>query len=417
MVSDLYAPVVMSYIDPGTGSMLFTILIGAISVVVYGLRGFFIKLRYSLTGKRNVENDNIPYAIYCDDKRYWTTFRPICEEMEKRHVPIVYMSQSEDDPAFKEKYEYVKCEYIGEGNRGFAKLNMLNADIVLSTTPSLDIYQWKRSKKVKWYIHVLHMANDVTSYRMFGLDYYDALILSGDFQVEQIRKLEKLRGLKEKELLVLGLPYLDELKKRKDKEKSIVSDKKTILLAPSWGDNGILSKYGSRMIDALINTGYRVIIRPHPQSFVSEKQMIDELMKKYPQSNDLEWNRDNDNFDVLNRSDILISDFSGVIFDFSLVFDKPIIYADVSFDKSVYDAWWLDEEMWTFKALPKLGKQLKDEDLNDIKTLIDSCLDSEEMKMSREEIKKECWSNIGNSAKLIADYMINKHKQLEEDKR
>ena len=27
-------------------------------------------------------------------------------------------------------------------------------------------------------------------------------------------------------------------------------------------------------------------------------------MAEYPNSDDLEWNRDNDNFDVLNRSDI-----------------------------------------------------------------------------------------------------------------
>ena len=49
----------------------------------------------------------------------------------------------------------------------------------------------------------------------------------------------------------------------------------------------------------------------------SEKEMLDSLMSKYP---DLEWNFDNDNFDILNRADLLISDFSGVIFDFALVF-------------------------------------------------------------------------------------------------
>ena len=47
-------------------------------------------------------------------------------------------------------------------------------------------------------------------------------------------------------------------------------------------------------------------------------------MNEYPESDRLEWNRDTDNFNVLNRSDILISDFSGVIFDFSLVYDKPV---------------------------------------------------------------------------------------------
>ena len=412
-----YAFVTYAYIDPGTGSMLFTILIGAVSVVIYWFRGFFIKLRYSFGSKKVAQQMNIPYVIFSDDKRYWTTFRPICDEMEKRKQNLVYMTQSEDDPCFDSHYEYVKCEFIGKGNKGFAKLNMLDADIVLSTTPSLDVYQWKRSKNVKYYVHILHAANDATSYRMFGIDYYDALILSGDYQVRQIRQLEKIRNLKEKELVVLGLPYLDEMKKRVSARKEDHKNT-TVLLAPSWGENSILNKYGSRMIDALLSSGYHIIVRPHPQSFTSEKQMIDDLMKKYPDSDQLEWNRDNDNFDVLSRSDILISDFSGVIFDFSLVFDRPIIYADVSFDKSVYDAWWLDDEYWwTFKALPRLGKQLKDEDIAGIKDLIDECIASKEMKASRDEVKKECWANIGHSSSLIADYLVKKHQEIMESKK
>ena len=38
------------YIDPGTGSMLFTILIGVIGAGVYSLRMLLIKLRFILGG-------------------------------------------------------------------------------------------------------------------------------------------------------------------------------------------------------------------------------------------------------------------------------------------------------------------------------------------------------------------------------
>jgi hypothetical protein len=37
---------------------------------------------------------------------------------------------------------------------------MMNADICLSTTPGLDVYQWKRSANVKRYVHILHAAGD-----------------------------------------------------------------------------------------------------------------------------------------------------------------------------------------------------------------------------------------------------------------
>ena len=97
-------------------------------------------------------------------------------------------------------------------------------------------------------------------------------------------------------------------------------------------------------------------------------------MDQYPESDQLEWNRDNDNFEVLKRADLLISDFSGVIFDFALVFDKPVLYADTAYDKAPYDACWLEEEMWTFSTLPKIGQQLKEEHLPQLKQLIDQCM-------------------------------------------
>ena len=412
------------YIDPGTGSMLFTILVGTIGAGSYALRDRMVKLRFYLSGGRAQKNSgDVPdYAIFSDSKRYWNVFEPICDEFESRETEIVYMTASEDDPALKKDYKYVKCEFIGEGNKAYARLNSLKADIVLSTTPSLDVFYWKRSKGVKWYVHIPHAADDLTKYRMFGIDYYDAILSSGDFQIEEIRKLEKIRNLPEKEMLNVGLTYLDTMKERLEKTGSRKAEGRAkeninVLLAPSWGPSSIFNRFGTEMIDSLLKTDYHIIIRPHPQSYTSEKEMLERLMAKYPESDRLEWNRDNDNFDVLRRADIMISDFSGVIFDYSLVFNRPIIYADVSFDDSIYDAWWLDEQMWTFTALPRLGVQLKDEDIGNIKELIDGTLGSTELKKSREEVREECWAHIGESASLVADYLIKKHKELTEAER
>ncbi|MBO6214525.1 MAG: CDP-glycerol glycerophosphotransferase family protein [Lachnospiraceae bacterium] len=185
-----------------------------------------------------------------------------------------------------------------------------------------------------------------------------------------------------------------------------------MLLAPSWGSSSILNKYGARMSDALLGTGYHLIIRPHPQSYTSESEMLEALMARYPQSDRLEWNRDNDNFDVLNRSDILISDFSGVMFDFSLVFDKPIIYADTSFDKGIYDACWLDEEMWTFDILPAIGQQLTEDGIDDIKQVIDACLTDPKYAAGRDRARSEAWAHPGEATVRTVDYLIAKYREL-----
>lgn len=329
------------------------------------------------------------------------------------------MTASSDDPALEEHFEHVHTEFIGEGNKAFARLNLLNADVVLSTTPGLDVYQWKRSKNVSKYVHIPHAASDITLYRMFGIDYYDAVLLSGEYQKGQIRRLEAQRELPAKELEIVGIPYMDEMLHRLEAggadSTAAQSDQpqRTILLAPSWGPSAILSRYGARMIEALLATGYHIIIRPHPQSRTSEKDMLDALMRQFPESDQLEWNQDNDNYDVLNRSDLMISDFSGVIWDFTLVYDKPVIYADTTFDKGVYDCYWLDEELWTFETLPRVGRQLTEEDLEHLKELIDDCLADESLAQGRDQARKETWENIGHGAAATADYLVRKVAQVQ----
>lgn len=409
------------YIDPGTGSMLFSILIGIIGVVVFFLRTALIKIKFILSGgkKAKIDKNKLPIVIFADHKRYWNVFKPICEELEKRGQKAYYYTASPDDPALEygKGCKNVVCEFIGEGNKAFSRLNILNAYIVLSTTPGLDVYQWKRSKTVNHYSHILHAPGNISLYRMFGTDYYDSLLLSGDHQVSQTRKLEELRKLPAKEIKLVGLTYLDEMKKRLDAHPSSVksSDKPVVLLAPSWGPSGILTKYGAPFIDELIKTGYHVVVRPHPQSFSSEADMLEKLMKQYPDSEDLEWNKDNDNFDVLARADIMISDFSGVIFDFLLVFDKPIMYANAGFSKDPYDAWWLPETPYTFEILPKVGKEITDDYKGNLKTMIDECINDPSYEAARREVRSTAWKNIGNATPAVCDFLMEKLDELSKE--
>jgi hypothetical protein len=404
------------YIDPGTGSMLFTIVISAISAVVYVIRILIIKAK-NMAGIKNQNERNakkIPIVIFSDNKRYWSTFRPICEELEKRGQKAVYMTASPDDPALKCKFENIKCEFIGEGNKAFAKMNMLNAGIVLSTTPSLDVFQWKRSKTVDYYVHVLHACGDVSLYRLYGLDYYDALLLSGEFQEKQVRELERQRNLPAKEIKMVGIPYLDTMLEHAKNYEKKKSDTTTVLLSPSWGASSLLVKYGSTLIDKLIETGYDIIIRPHPQSFTADKQTIDSLMAKYPENDKFHWNRDNNNFDVLARSDIMISDYSGIMYDFAFIFNKPVIYTNAEFKKDPYDAWCIEGETWMLSTIRKLGKELNSENIGQVKELIDSCIKDSRESSKITEARDETWCNIGKSASLTADYLIEKLAELEK---
>ena len=403
------------YIDPGTGSMLFAILIGAIGVARFVLKGIFVKLKFLFTGGRQTDtgDDSIPLVIFSDDKRYWQTFEPVIRELDSRSFDVRYMTASPDDPALQSAYPHLHAEFIGKGNKAFARLNFVKAELLLATTPGLDVYQWKRSRDVRYYVHLPHAANDATtSYRSCGLDFFDAVPLSGEYQETAMRKLEQLRHEPQKEAVIVGIPYMDEMVRRLENCPVLPPHPRTVLVAPTWGASSIFNKYGTAFIDALIHTGYRIILRPHPQSFTADRELMDTLMSAYPDSDQLEWNRDPDNFEVLRRSDIMISDYSGVIFDFALVFDKPVICADTEMSVDPLDAWWLGEPLWTISALPRIGPRLTADQISNLKALIDSALDDPSYTESRHEVRRETWAYPGEGAVRTADYLIAKYEEL-----
>ena len=232
------------------------------------------------------------------------------------------------------------------------------------------------------------------------------------YQEIQIRKLEELRGLPAKELLLGGLPHMDALREKLRGAGPAPEHPTTVLLAPSWGAGAIMDKYGGSIIEALLKTGYHIIVRPHPQSFTSEAELMERLMAEYPESDQLEWNRDNDNFEVLRRSDIMVSDFSGVVYDFAFIFDRPVIYTEPDMDMSPYDAWWIDEKIWIYESLAKFGRKLDTDDPGQLKQMIDECLTDTRFREARDQARDEGWACQGHAAQTIVDYLEAKLAEL-----
>jgi CDP-glycerol glycerophosphotransferase (TagB/SpsB family) len=330
-------------------------------------------------------------------------------------------------------FEYIKSEHIGEGNKAFARLNMLNADFVLMTTPGLQVYQLKRSRLVKHYSHILHAPSDATMYRLFGIDYFDSILLTGAYQAEDIRKLEELRDLPEKQLVTVGCTYLDVYAEKIKCEASQLSPPKdnsifTVLVSPSWGDSALLSRYGEKLLSPLVKTGWRIIVRPHPQSKKSEAAILKSLMEKYGGAANLEWDHERENIYSLSKADIMISDFSGIIFDYVFLFDKPVLYVNHKMDMRLYDADDLLEytdgndsysgdsldRLWMFRTLKEIGIELMDDFFDSIGDIIKNASDNAYLKSARQKAKEEAWQYRTKAGERTADFMIQTVNEIEE---
>lgn len=408
------------YIDPGTGSMLFSILIGAAATLFFLAKALVLKLKVFFSGKKSgvvLDASHKDFVIYNEGKQYYNVFKPILDECQKRGLAVTYYTSAKDDAVFSDitagLYTLVTAEYIGEGNAAYAKLNMLSASIVLMTTPSLQVYQLKRSKKVYHYSHILHMPNDATTYKLFGLDYFDSVLLTGDYQKRDIQYLEEKRHIAQKQLVTVGCTYLDTLSEKlkaleeEEKAKGIEEEKHnfTVLVSPSWGPVSVLNRFGERLLDPLVATGWTVIIRPHPQSKKSEPQMLATLTERYKQYHNVEWDYERDNIFSLRRADIMISDFSGIIFDYTFLFDKPVMYVKGNMDLMSYDAYDLDHELWQFQTLAKMGLELREEDFPRIKEVIKNASDSAELQKERQIAKETAWQHPGKAGERVVDFV------------
>lgn len=408
------------YIDPGTGSMLFSILIGAAATLFFLGKAALIKIKLLFSAKKNgvatTDTNYKKYVVYNEGMQYWNVFKPVCDEFEKRQIELTYYTSAQNDPCFEQNYKFVKPEFIGEGNMAFVKLNMLSAGVVLMTTPGLQVYQLKRSKHVKHYAHVLHAASDATMYRLFGIDYFDSVLLSGDYQKKDIITLEKQRNIKAKELVTVGCPYLDTLN---DKIQSIQKEKNhnfTVLVSPSWGKSSLLTKYGEKLLDPLVKTNWNIIIRPHPQSKKSEPEILKRLEEMYKNCTNVFWDYERDNIYSMKKSDIMISDFSGIIYDYTFLCDKPVIYVNAHLDLRPYDAYDIDggKNIWQFKTLKEIGIELDDSNFGNIESIIKNATDSADLAEKRKKAKQEAWMHQSEAGKNIVDFMIKKATQQGE---
>ena len=70
--------------------------------------------------------------------------------------------------------------------------------------------------------------------------------------------------------------------------------------------------------------------------------------------------------------------------------------------------------MWTFRTLPKIGRELTTDNFEHVGELIDSSLNASALADARRQAREETWANIGRSAELAVDYLIEKREKLLE---
>jgi len=403
LISPLFA-----YLDPGSGSMLLYFLAGIIATFIYFIKGIIYKVKSLFSsGKIDVNTNDLQNAdilFYSEGGHYWNVFLPIIEELEKLEVESVYYTSQENDPSLKSNFSFMKVQYIGNNYASFALLNNIKVKVVIMTTPQLDIMYLKKSKYVQYYIHIVHAASDLLLYKKFAFDYFDIIMCSGEHQIDSIRALEQKRNLPEKLILRTGLTYYDIMFRNKVKHPTDKQNK-TILIAPTWGENGMLTKFGIEPIKKLLLSGYQIILRPHPQDYTAQKQLMEEIEEKLLNYRNLEIDKKLSGEDSMGRSNILISDFSGIIFDYFFIYEKPIIAFFDNIPIGGLEAEDVDKDVWEVSKFIEITNIVKPKDIDKLSDVVEKSIASNVSKKVK-NLRCEALFNFPHAGKIAAEQII-----------
>lgn len=316
----------MAYLDPGSGSILIYFVIGLFASLLYSIKNLvftfkaiFFKVFFNNKYIQNYKN----LVFYSEGSKYWGTFKPIVEHLSHMGIEFSYYTSDINDPGLDYKSKNYESIFIGSGRFAIMSLNFLKAKVLVTTTPQLEVMFFKRSKSVEYYVHLVHAPIDVFKYNPFAFDFFDCVMCSGQHQINHLRMIEKARKLPSKNLLKTGVVYFDEL--LKEKQTTFNNHSMSILIAPTWGKNGLLKKVGFKVLEILLNDGFKVVLRPHPQSFINENDLIQKIENKYMNYDGFYLDKNSNPHNSMDDASILISDASGIIFDFAFIYEKPVI--------------------------------------------------------------------------------------------
>ncbi len=351
-----------------------------------------------------------PVVFYAESRHYYSYFEQLINDiLANSNTAIYYITSDAKDPLLVNAPDRVKVVYV-KWMLGFL-FARLRADVVIMTMPDLDNFLFKRSKEVSAYIYVFHAAVSThQQYRQKAFFHYDVIFCTGDYQAREIRAAEKLYQQKEKKLISYGYPLLDAIK-RKVAENSSTSPA-TILIAPSWFDGCIFDTCLEELLQQLSGLPHQIILRSHPEYEKRKKKEFRKIQKLIAGHSHM---RIDDRPNVLDRladTTILITDRSGIAFEFAFGTGRPVLFIDTALKQINPD--WKELNIVPIEnhLRGELGISILPSQLNLVPEKIKELENySNEFKRKIGEMEKTIFYNSASSYKAGWEFVISKIKR------
>lgn len=241
----------------------------------------------------------------------------------------------------------------------------LHADGVVTTITDLGTSAFPKSPHPH-YIYLFHsLMSTHVSYSPGAFDAYDLLLCPSNVHVQELKYRDQRLGRPVRCAIEVGYPVLQSLRMR----FLDPPEPKEVVIAPSWSTDQLFSSTWADLTDLLVGEGWRVSIRPHPETLKRSPKLIRSICDRYARSHAVHIDLSAYEGGGIGNPSALITDWSGVGTEVALA-GRPVIF--VQTERKVRNSDWMLDGAGSIEADARtlLGRVVDPIDVAEIPRLL-----------------------------------------------
>ena len=363
-------------------------------------------------------------VIYSEKSGFYKYFKGIIKELLARSDMVIhYVTNDPDDVIFDvaKKNPRIKPYYISL-KKTISLMLKLECDICVMTTPDLDKYYLKKSKMKKdiEYIYVPHALMSMHMGMKEGsLDAFDTIFCAGEHIKREVKATERVYGLPAKECVEFGYPLVDDLIPLGEEERKTHkrTGRREILIAPTWNEDNILDSCIDTLLEKLLCDEYHITVRPHPEYVKRFGQNMNAIVERWQDKvgEGLTFELDFSSNKSIYSSDLMITDWSGISFEFSFATKRPTLFINTKM-KVLNENWQkIDCTPIEITLRDEIGVSIEKSDTEHIDSIIaDMFKRAGEHEKRIEKALHTAVYNVGHSDPVGAKYILKRIIEIQE---
>ena len=283
--------------------------------------------------RRFFETEGKHVVFYSEKSGFWKYFRDTVEALtEWSNLDIHYVTNDPEDRIF----EYAKAHkqvipyYIGP-KKIITLMMKMDADTVVMTTPDLDTFHIKKSyvrKDIEYIYTPHHPTSGHMSLREGAFNHFDTIFCQGPQHLREFQRMGEINGITGQKLIPCGYSLLDDMIEEYREREKKTGDRSLILIAPTWSEDNILDSCADELIRTLIREDRKIVVRPHPEYVKRYDARMKAMIARWEEhiGKGIEFETDFSSATSVYDADVLITDWSGIAYEYSLTTGKPTLF-------------------------------------------------------------------------------------------